>query len=281
MKFLPLLLIFTCFACTTTQTTAVKKAPTPSQDATYEVVAASEVKWEALNPARGDKSPKAGTLWGDRKANVATGFLVQFVDGFSSPPHIHNVTYKGVVISGLVHNDDPNAANMWMPQGSFWTQPKGESHITSAKGKTNIAYIEIDAGPYLVKPVDQAFDSGERPVNIDASNIVWTNTTHLVWGSVAQSMTPKMAALWQSKTARGHMIKLPKGFDGTIHSHGGTFKAIVISGTVGHAKAKQPLAAGSYFGSKGNAAHDIKCASQQCVLYTNAQDAISFSVRSK
>ncbi|MEM6756041.1 MAG: DUF4437 domain-containing protein, partial [Planctomycetota bacterium] len=81
---------------------------------TVEVIPASEVNWTALNPARGDESPKAATLWGDRGADEATGFLVEFVDGFSSPPHIHNVTYRGVVISGLVHNDDPDAATMWM-----------------------------------------------------------------------------------------------------------------------------------------------------------------------
>ncbi len=83
-----------------------------------EVIPVSEVKWEQLNPARGDKSPQAGTLWGDRSGAVPTGFLARFVDGFSSPPHIHNATYRAVVISGHIHNDDPDAASMWMPAGS-------------------------------------------------------------------------------------------------------------------------------------------------------------------
>ena len=118
----------------------------------------SKVNWEKLNPARGDKSPQAGTIWGDRKGEVETAFLAKFVDGFSSPPHIHNVSYRAIVIDGLIHNDDPKAANMWMPTGSYWTQPAGESHITSAKGKNNIALVEIDKGPYLVKPIKQKFD---------------------------------------------------------------------------------------------------------------------------
>ena len=83
-----------------------------NQDIT--VLLSSDIEWEKLNPARGDKSPQAGTLWGDRKGKAATGFLAKFVDGFSSPPHIHNVTYRAVVIKGLVHNDDPEAAHMWM-----------------------------------------------------------------------------------------------------------------------------------------------------------------------
>ena len=36
-----------------------------------------------------------------------------------------------------------------MPAGSFWTQPAGEVHITSARGQETIAYVEIDEGPYL------------------------------------------------------------------------------------------------------------------------------------
>ena len=103
--------------------------------------------WEALNPARGDKRPLAVTVWGDRKGTVATGFLTKFVDGFSSPPHIYNVTYRALVLKGLVHNDDSTAEDMWMPARSFWTQPAGAPHITSAKGSENIAYVEIDSGP--------------------------------------------------------------------------------------------------------------------------------------
>ena len=126
----------------------------------------ADVEWEKLNPARGDQSPAAATLWGDRNGTDATGFLVRFVDGFSSPPHIHNVSYRGIVIQGLVHNDDPTAAPMWMPTGSYWTQPLGGAHITSATGGTTVAYIEIEEGPYLVRPVDQATASGQHPVNV-------------------------------------------------------------------------------------------------------------------
>ncbi|PWJ58144.1 uncharacterized protein DUF4437, partial [Dyadobacter jejuensis] len=102
---------------------------TENKNPTNKVVLSSEIVWEKLNPARGEQSPQAGTIWGDRKGEIATGFLAKFTDGFSSPPHIHNVTYRAVVIKGMIHNDDPKAENMWMKTGSFWTQPVGESHI--------------------------------------------------------------------------------------------------------------------------------------------------------
>lgn len=110
-----LILVYSlCAACSSTPTTRTCRASTD-----LEVVHFTDINWTPLNPARGDNSPRAGTLWGDRGADVATGFLVQFKDGFSSPPHIHNVTYKGIVISGRIHNDDPSAAKMWMPPVSY------------------------------------------------------------------------------------------------------------------------------------------------------------------
>lgn len=167
---------------------------------TKEIVLAAEVNWTHLNPKRGDLAPKAGTLWGDRNGNEPTGYLLKPTDGFQSPLHIHNVSYRAVVIRGLIYNDDPDAANMWMPAGSFWTQPKVEVHITASMGKDALAYIEIEEGPYLVHPADEAFDSGERPVNVDKSNIVWLDASDITWvdqhGVADAGKGPKVAYLW-------------------------------------------------------------------------------------
>ncbi len=208
-------------------------AQTPAT--TCEVRLASALSWEALNPARGDRSPRAATIWGDRNGSGPTGFLVQVVDGFSSPPHIHNVTYRGVVIEGLIHNDDPEAAPMWMPAGSFWTQPQGESHITAARGETNIAYIEIESGPYLVRPLEEAFDSGERPVNVDPSNIVWLDAAASPW--IAEP-GPEIAFVWGAPGGlSGTLLKLPAGFRGGLRADGAHLRAVVIQGRLEHGTA--------------------------------------------
>ena len=138
-----------------------------------ELVKRSDVEFIPLSPARGELSPKTGRLWGDIRADVPSGVLVTFADGFQSPPHIHNITYRAVVISVVVHNDDPGAEKMWMEAGSFWTQPLGENHITAANGENSMIFLEILSGPYLVKPGDEAFDEGERPINVEARNIMW------------------------------------------------------------------------------------------------------------
>jgi len=257
--------------CTSFQTASDHTAPPTATVPTFEVILASEVEWEKLNPARGDKSPQAGTLWGDRKGTVPTGFLAKFVDGFSSPPHIHDATYRAVVISGRIHNDDPDAAVMWMPAGSFWTQPKGEVHITAAKGATNVALVEIDEGPYLVLSPEEAFDSGERPINVDASNIVWVDPA----GMPASANGPKLAYLWgnpQDGQSSGTFVKLPAGFVGKIRSHGATFRAVVIKGQPRYLGTDiKTLEPGSFFGSKGESVHQISSkAGEESIIYVRA-----------
>jgi len=243
------------------------------------VVQASDVAWTYLNPKRGNLAPMAGTLWGDRNGEGPTGFLLKPADGFESPPHIHNVSYRGVVISGLIHNDDPDAADMWMPTGSFWTQPKGEEHITAARGVDTLAYIEIDEGPYLVLPSKESFDSGERPVNLDTSNIVWLNASDVTWvdqaGLSETAKGPKLAFLWgniQDGQPGGTFLELPAGYSGTIESQGSHVHAVVIQGQAqfqaqGNTN-PTTLAPGSYISWEGASAHSIaSTAEEACILY--------------
>lgn len=240
------------------------------ENPTNKVKLSSEIVWEKLNPARGDQSPQAGTVWGDRKGTGATGFLAKFVDGFSSPPHIHNVTYRAVVIKGLVHNDDAKAENMWMPSGSFWTQPVGEAHITSAKGTENIALVEIDHGPYLVKPITEAFDSGERPINIDVSNVVWLNSAKTNW--IDSNSKAEISFLWEKNNSKGLFVKLPKGFKGIIKTDGTVVRSVIIKGELNYTlpqnKEIKALDAGSYFSSTGKAIHTIlNTTEKEVVIY--------------
>lgn len=201
-------------------------------EGTIEVVSIADVEWGPLNPARGDKGPKAATLWGDRTAPGPTGLLVEFLDGFSSPPHIHNVSYRGVVISGLVHNDDSGAGEMWMPAGSYWTQPKGAEHITAASGARNLAYIEIDDGPYLVHAVEEQFETDEVPINVDASNLVWIDPP----AGAAAAGGVRVAHLWgevREGGRNGMFVKLPAGVSAVVRGGGTTLRAIVVAGRPG------------------------------------------------
>lgn len=235
-------------------------APAFAQENVANVVVASDVNWGFLNPLRGDKSPGAADLWGDRTTDTATGMLVKFKKGFESPPHIHNITYRGIVIEGQMHNDDPEAEKMWMPTGSFWTQPAGENHTTAANGQNNLIYLEIDSGPYLVKPTDAQFDNGERPLNMHADNIVWLDSSEL---SNITAAGVESTFVWESPlNMTGSMIKLPVGFNGEIITHASEFRAVVISGDVNYTSNEQSTALtlrpASFIESTGKFTHHIQ-----------------------
>lgn len=267
-------LLISCSSSNNDEKTKVKEVGTP----TNKVRLSSEIVWEKLNPARGDQSPQAGTVWGDRKGEEPTGFLAKFVDGFSSPPHIHNVSYRAVVIKGLIHNHDPEAENMWMKPGSFWTQPVGQSHITASKGES-IALVEIDKGPYLVKPVEESFDNGERPINIDASNVVWLTSKTTNWIDVKSKA--EISFLWKDSDSKGLLVKLPKTFIGTIKTDGTVLHSIVIQGeltyTLPQNQEIKTLDTGSYFSATNKAIHTVSSADSEVVLYIKTNGSIKIN----
>lgn len=235
-----------------------------------QVIQSEALQWGHLNPLRGDKSPRAADLWGDRTKDTATGMLVGFKKGFSSPPHIHNITYRGVVIEGLVHNDDPTAEKMWLPTASYWTQPAGQNHITAAMGDSNLIFLEIDSGPYLVKPEAQQFDNGERPINVHASNGVWLDETQ---SKLIKGDNIAIAHLWQSRqpdSTAGYLLKLGAGFSGHVRIDANEFRAVVIQGKVAYKSGEYlktlPLLPGSYFSSTGVFIHDVD-AREETIIY--------------
>lgn len=247
----------------------------PEQLGTVKVITPDEVVYQPLNPARGDASPQAGVLWGDIREDVPSGVLLRFAEGFSSPPHIHNITYRAVVISGEVHNDDPDAANMWMGPGTFWTQPAGEVHITSARpGLGGTAFLEILEGPYLVQPGDQAFDNGERPLNLFPSNMVWMTADDFNWID-SESDGPQVALLWgdlNDGALSGSMLKLPSGFSGRLWSENDAFRAVTIQGEITHSVNGRPaetrLNPGGFFTSADEIQHTITCdGASECLIY--------------
>lgn len=245
---------------------------------TTRTLAAADVDWGFLNPLRGDKSPRAGTLWGDRGAKGPSGFLVGFVDGFSSPPHIHPVTYRGVVVSGEVHNDDPDAEERWLPAGSFWTQPAGDIHITAAKGSNNIAYIEIEQGPYLVKPVADAFEQTEQMIMIPKAEMPWEAPE----GEAGGAMIAKLAGNPGDAKLTRTLIKLPAGFSGKLQAGEAAVHAVVIQGAVAHTDGgegeAQTLEPGSYFGSESPTAHHIT-AEGETLVYVRTRGTFSLEAK--
>ena len=137
---------------------------------------------------------------------------------------------------------------------------------------------------YLVLPAEKAFDSGKRPVNVDASNIVWLDASDITWidqpAMPASANGPKVAFLWgnpQDDQLNGNLVKLPAGFTGKIHSHGSTLRAVVIQGQPQYQAPSETdvktLEPGSYFSSKGESVHQITSkARKESIIYVRTDD---------
>ena len=98
-----------------------------------------------VNPARGDESPPRAGESGDRTGVGATGFLVRFDQGFSSPPHIHNAL---IAWSSGEGHDDPDAASLWLS-----ADPSGcnlpERSISPPRARSSILPISRSTAAYL------------------------------------------------------------------------------------------------------------------------------------
>lgn len=247
--------------------------------AVHDIVTNANLDFIPLNPARGNAAPQAGVLWGDIRADVPSGVLLKFADGFTSPPHIHNITYRAVVIEGAVHNDDPTAENMWMGPGSFWTQPAGENHITAGQpGAGATAFLEIMEGPYLVQPSDQGFDNGERPINVVADNVVWLDASDVSWVNASTSHNnAQIAFLWGdtgSGQKNGTFLKVAPQSSVAVKGNTEWLRAVVTKGDLSYHGETDitSLETGSYFGSDDGGVHMITCkAAEDCVLYISTE----------
>jgi hypothetical protein len=164
---------------------------------------------------------------------------------------------------------------MWMPTGSFWAQPAGGVHITAATGNDILAYIEIEKGPYLVLPVEKAFESEDEPINVLESNIVWSDPS----GAPASANGPAVARLWGDPLdaqPSGTLLKLPAGSSGVVRSHGTSLQAVVIEGRpslrVPGETDGVTLEPGSFFSSKGESVHRLSTEAEgESVVYVRVQ----------
>lgn len=214
---------------------------------------------------------------GDFKKDTPSGFLVKFKDGYKSPLHVNSTDYKAIAIDGRFHNGAKNAEAMWMGQGSYWTQPKGEVHETFATfAKEPLAFIEVDSGIYKEQSEDKATNNNAQPINMDASNIIWLDANNANWLDEKASVAgAKVAYFWGTLTKNkysGTFIKLPPRFKGKLVVFSDDFKAVVARGnptlTLKNGK-KESLELGSFFETKGGAfKQNITSApSEETILY--------------
>ncbi len=149
-------------------------------------------------------------------------------------------------------------------------------------GEGRVAYIEIQHGPYLVMPPEQAVDNGERANNVHAANLVWldasTNRLIEIPSRVAPADGPRVSYLWgdpQGEQASGALVELPAGYTSTLTSTGSSLRIVVIKGDIrlhaSGAPGHESLGPGSFVGSSNAGGAGITgSTSTSTVLYVRS-----------
>lgn len=158
------------------------------------------------------------------------------------------------------------------------------SWVYAAKipGEDNLGFTP-PSGSFWTKPAGEAFDHGERPVNLDASNLVWLDARTTPWIDLTDGPSPQVSFLWgdpQDDHPAGALLKLPAGFTGELRTDAAEFRAVVIQGTP--ALGDQDLEPGSYFASADSASHALSATTtENTLLYirTNGRFEITASTQ--
>ncbi|WP_298301151.1 DUF4437 domain-containing protein [uncultured Erythrobacter sp.] len=267
-----LLLLVGCGSVGQESTGESTEALTP-EGVGLEIITPDEVDYIPLNPARGDAAPQAGVLWGDIRSDTASGTLLRFADGFSSPPHIHNITYRAVVIEGQLHNAPPNAPMNWMGPGSFWVQAAVEDHITAAKpGSSALAFLEIETGPYLVEPSSEAFRPLDTSLNLEASDIEWSSIAEEKWiSSKTAGSAGEFAVLWGDPVSGARLIKLSKDAPVRLKFDTSDLRAVVVQGAIEQhvpsVSDPTPIGPGGFFRASIAIENVLTCTTEECLVY--------------
>ena len=119
----------------------------PSVQAETKVTTAEDINWGYLNAARGDKSPGAADLWGDRTKDTATGMLVRFNKGIEGSITSSGDEFKAVVIQGSLSYIDENKSNArTLNAGSYVASSTPAKHrLRNISDDETIVYVRASS----------------------------------------------------------------------------------------------------------------------------------------
>jgi len=93
---------------------------------------------------------QAAPAYGDL-ASGPHGTFIKMPAGYVSPAHIHTADYWAVVVSGVLVNKKPDAADVLLPPGSYYFQKGGERHVTKCTSKEGCVFFVSQNGKFDYK----------------------------------------------------------------------------------------------------------------------------------
>lgn len=87
-------------------------------------------------------------------ANGAHSNYIRLPGGTISPRHVHTADYYGVVIAGVVANEQARGAvDRPLAPGSYWYQKGGEEHVTKCISQTECLVFVSSKGSFDFHPL--------------------------------------------------------------------------------------------------------------------------------
>jgi hypothetical protein len=231
------------------------------------ITLASELKWVPETPGR---PVEMVALWGSRSQGAA-GVLLKVPGGWESGLHAHSSDYEAVTVSGTwihVEEDGNVGADKELPPGSHWMQPSHAMHSDKCKpGAACVVFVYTPEKSQLI-PGAKGGGAHGKPGRI-------VPVSEAKWAAQAPNLPQKISVLWgdRDKGAYGMLVKLPPGFDSTLHAHTGDYHGVLLSGPWLHveesgAGADVALTPGSHVHQPGKGMHVDKCkeGSDECIF---------------
>lgn len=85
---------------------------------------------------------------GDMTKDGLHGNYIRIPGNFASPPHIHTEDYFAVVLTGTIANGPPDATDIPLEPGSYWSQKGGENHITKCISADACTFFVVQGGKF-------------------------------------------------------------------------------------------------------------------------------------
>ncbi len=107
------------------------------------MVTPDQVDYQPLNPARGDASPQAGTLWGDLDDGGLSASFVKLPAGHTSDLSVESDRLRAVIVDGaLIHSVAGLETQSELGAGGFFESDAGVPHALACHPESDcLVYV--------------------------------------------------------------------------------------------------------------------------------------------
>jgi quercetin dioxygenase-like cupin family protein len=253
--------------------------PPPPDTGGFTLVKPADLTWTPINPD--GTGPEMAVVHGDPMSGPSAFFL-RIPKGGTPGVHTHTAGYQAVVVSGTpkhwLAGGGKKAKKLAV--GDHWFQPGGQPHDDKCEGEEPCVLFLITDGAFDMKLEPKA-KAPKKP-----GKYKLTPRAAVKWNPMdpAQPDGIKMAVVFGDPAVGpvGFLLEVPPGANAGLHSHTGSYHAVVLDGApahwLPHEKGEgEPVEAGTYWFQPGGYDHGDRCTGEvACHAFVFNEGALDF-----